>query len=222
MGERPSGRSDTSRVRIKSQSAEEAGVKTADIILAVTHSDEVNLIACFFANFISEQIRKVALVRNPDFSDYQDEMAKHTMNFPRLSIPEMEVVKSILRIVSAPDVEEISDFVGGSVKMFGKLLSADSPLTGLKLLQLPEKIAKNRMVVAALIRDDRLIIPRGKDVLRAGDLVYFVCADRDTDDILKLFGRRTTHGIKNVLIVGAVTSVFHLPRSLNANGIMSN
>ena len=107
-------------------------------------------------------------------------MAKHTMNLSTVINPEMEVVKSILRIISAPDVEEVSDFVGGSVKMFGKHLSADSPLTGLKLLQLPEKIAKNRMIVAALIRDDRLIIPRGKDVLRAGDLVYFVCADRDS------------------------------------------
>jgi trk system potassium uptake protein len=193
---------------------QEAGVKTADIILAVTHSDEVNLIACFFANLISEQIRKVALVRNPDFSDYQDEMAKHTMNFSTVINPEMEVVKSILRIISAPDVEEVSDFVGGTVKMFGKHLSADSPLTGLKLLQLPEKIAKNRMIVAALIRDDRLIIPRGKDVLRAGDLVYFVCADRDTDDILKLFGRRTTHGIKNVLIVGGGNIGFPLAQEL--------
>jgi trk system potassium uptake protein TrkA len=192
----------------------EAGVETADIILAVTHSDEVNLIACFFANIISPQVRKVALVRNPDYSEYQDEMAKHTMNLSTVINPEMEVVKSILRIVSAPDVEEVSDFVGGSVKMFGKHLSPDSSLTGLKLLQLPEKIAKNRMVVAAMIRDERLIIPRGKDVLRAGDLVYFVCAERDSDYIAKLFGRQTPHGIKNVLIVGGGNIGFPLAQEL--------
>jgi trk system potassium uptake protein len=193
---------------------EEAGVKTADIILAVTHSDEVNLIACFFANLISPEIRKVALVRNPDYCEYQDEMAKHTMNLSTVINPEMEVVKSILRIVSAPDVEEISDFVGGSVKMFGKLLSPDSSLTGLKLAQLPEKIAKNRMVFAALIRDERLIIPRGKDVLRAGDLVYFVCAERESEDIIRLFGRQSPHGIKNILIVGGGNIGFPLAQEL--------
>jgi trk system potassium uptake protein len=193
---------------------EEAGIKSADIMLAVTHSDEVNLIACFFANLISPQIRKVALVRNPDYSEYQGQMSKHTMNLSTVINPEMEVVKSILRIVSAPDVEEISDFVGGSVKMFGKYLSPDSPLTGLKLLQLPDKIAKNRMVVAALIRDERLIIPRGKDVLRAGDLVYFVCAERDGADILRLFGRQTAHGIKNILIVGGGNIGFPLAQEL--------
>jgi trk system potassium uptake protein len=193
---------------------QEAGVKTADIILAVTHSDEVNLIACFFANLISEQIRKVALVRNPDFMDYQDDMAKHTMNFSTVINPEMEVVKSILRIIGAPDVEEVSDFVGGRVKMYGKRMSADSSLTGLKLLQLPEKIPKNRMIIAAVVRDERLIIPRGKDVLRAGDLVYFVCAESDTDDILKLFGRQRTHGLKNVLIAGGGNIGFPLAQEL--------
>lgn len=192
----------------------DAGIKNADILLAVTHSDEVNLVACFFANLISPQIRKVALIRNPDYSDYQADMAKNTLNLSTVINPEMEAVKSILRILTAPDVEEINDFVGGRVKMFGKRLSADSSLTGLKLLQLPEKVAKNRMVVAALIRDGRLIIPRGKDVLRDGDLVYFVCADSDTGDILKLFGRQTTHGIKNVLIVGGGNIGFPLAQEL--------
>lgn len=193
---------------------QEAGIKAADIVLAVTHSDEVNLIACFFANIISPNVRKVALVRNPDYSEYQDEMAQQTLNLSTVINPEMEVVKSILRIVSAPDVEEVSDFVGGNVKMFGKHLLPDSPLNGLKLLQLPEKIAKNRMVVAALIRDERLIIPRGKDVLRAGDLVYFVCAERDSDDIIRLFGRQTPQVIKNVLIVGGGNIGFPLAQEL--------
>ena len=80
----------------------------------------------------------------------------------------MEVVNSILRIMSAPEVEEVNDFVGGRLKMLGKHLPPDSPLNGLKLMQLPDKIERNRMIIAALVRDEQLIIPKGKDTLQAG------------------------------------------------------
>jgi trk system potassium uptake protein len=193
---------------------EEAGIKDADILLAVTDSDEVNLVACFFAGVLARETHKVALIRNPDYSDYSETLASGTLNLSMVINPEIEVVRSILRIMSAPDVEEINDFVGGRLKMLGKHLPAESPLNGIKLLQLPEKIEKHRMIVAAIIRDDRLIIPKGKDMLRAGDLVYFVCEDKDLEDILRRFGGRQSHALKNILIVGGGNIGFPLARAL--------
>ena len=108
-------------------------------------------------------------------SDYREALTRDILNIGLVINPEMEVVNSILRIMSAPEVEEVNDFVGGRLKMLGKFLPPDSPLNGLKLSELPEKIERNRMIIAALVRDEALIIPKGKDTLRAGDFVYFVC-----------------------------------------------
>jgi trk system potassium uptake protein len=191
---------------------EAAGIEGTDIFLAVTDSDEVNLIACFFTNLLSPGTHKVALIRNRDYAEYRSELAKH-INLSMVINPELEVVKSVLRIMSAPDVEEINDFMGGRLKMLGKHLTPESPLDGLKLMNLSDKIEKHKMIIAALIRDDRLIIPKGKDTLRAGDLVYFVCENKYLDEILKLFGPQS-RSLKNILIVGGGDIGFALAREL--------
>ncbi len=196
---------------------EEAGLKKADLLLAVTNSDEVNLIACFFANLMAPQTQKVALIRSDDYATYQDQLAQEILNISTVINPEVEVVRAILRLIQAPEVEEINDFVGGRIKMVGKKLPPQSPLNGLKLLQLPEKIDKNRMIVAALIRDDQLIIPKGKDILRAGDFVYYVCEQRDLAEIQKLFGGKGSSA-KNLLIVGGGRIGFRLAQLLDKKG----
>jgi trk system potassium uptake protein TrkA len=194
---------------------EESGLKKADIILAVTDKDEVNLIACFFANVIAPSTQKVALIRNPDYLSYRDDLTRDILNIGLVINPEMEVVNSILRIMSAPEVEEVNDFVGGRLKMLGKHLPPDSPLAGLKLSQLPDKIERHRMIIAALVRDERLVIPKGKDTLQGGDFVYFVCRSRDVEEILRLFGKKTT-SLKNVLVVGGGNIGFPLAKELEA------
>jgi trk system potassium uptake protein TrkA len=194
---------------------EESGLKTADIILAVTDRDEVNLMACFFANVIAPPIQKVALIRNPDYLRFRAALTRDILNIGLVINPEMEVVNSILRIMSAPEVEEVNDFMGGRLKMLGKYLQPHSPLRGLKLMQLPDKIERHRMIIAALVRDGALIIPKGKDTLQEGDFVYFVCRSSDLDKILHLFGKQTTP-LKNILIVGGGTIGFPLAQELES------
>jgi trk system potassium uptake protein TrkA len=194
---------------------DESGLKTADIILAVTDRDEVNLMACFFANVINPPIQKVALIRNPDYLRYREALSRDILNIGLVINPEMEVVNSILRIMSAPEVEEVNDFMGGRLKMLGKHLAPESPLCGVKLLQLPDKIEHHRMIIAALVRDEALIIPKGKDTLQAGDFVYFVCRSRDLESILQLFGKGKI-SLKNILVVGGGTIGFPLARELES------
>ena len=180
---------------------EEAGIKSAETVLAVTDSDEANLIVCFFANLLAPGIRKVARIRNAEYTDYHDALARETLNINMVSNPDVEVVNSILRFISAPGVEEINDFAGGRIKMVGKKLPPSSPLNGLKLIHLPEIIGKKRLIIAALIRDGRLIIPKGTDKIEADDFVYFVCERNDLEQILNLFGSPRQF-LKNILIVG--------------------
>ena len=193
---------------------EEAGIKKADLLLAVTSSDEVNLIACLFANIIAPTVHKVALVRNDDIAVYQQRLSQDILNINMVINPEVEVVNTILRLIQTPDVEEINDFVSGRIKMVGKKLPSSSPLNGLKLIQLPEFIERNRMVIAAIIRGDQLIIPKGKDYLRANDFVYYVCQREDLGTIQKLFGGEKGSA-KNILIVGGGRIGFRLAQMLD-------
>jgi trk system potassium uptake protein TrkA len=195
---------------------EEAGLKGADILLAVTDSDEVNLTACFFANILAPDIHKVALLRSEDYSDYRAAMARDILNISMVINPEIELVNSIIRLINAPDVEEINDFVGGRIKLVGKHLPEISPLSGRKLLQLPEVIEKNRMIIAALVRKEQLIIPKGKDSLQGGDFVYFVCQTGDLKNILSLFASQA-QTVKNLMIVGGGRIGFRLARALDPN-----
>lgn len=193
---------------------ENAGIGKADIVLAVTDSDEVNLVTCFFADLLAPGIHKVALIRNDDYAPYREQMARNIVDISLVINPEAEVVNSILRLVNAPDVEQIHDFVGGRIKMAGMRLPPESPLNGMKLLQLPEKIEKNRLIVAAIVREEQFIIPRGKDTLHAGDFVYFVCEDKDLAQILPLFGS-TGSPVKDVMIVGGGKIGFGLASRLD-------
>lgn len=197
---------------------DEAGIKNADIILAVTDSDEVNLMALYFANLLSPNIHKVALIRNDDYASYQDALTRDIVDISLAINPEAQVVNSVLRLMRAPDVEQINDFVGGRIKMVGKRLSRQSQLDGQRLAQLPEKLGKNRLIVAAVVRDDQLIIPKGKDSLHAGDFVYFVCEDKNLHSILSLFGSDAV-AVKDITIVGGGKIGFRLAQELEGSKI---
>ncbi|MGA8572207.1 MAG: Trk system potassium transporter TrkA [Desulfobaccales bacterium] len=177
----------------------EAGVQKADVLLAVTDRDEVNLVCCLFADLLSGGLPKVALVRQEEYAPHREALIRR-LNITNIINPDRELIKAILRILSAPEMEEVNDFVGGSIKMIGGVLPAASPLCG-RIQDLPLVIERKHLIIAALVRQDRLIIPKGKDTLQAGDLVYFVCRDKDLDFALKLFNQRPAP-LKSLMIMG--------------------
>jgi len=180
---------------------EEAGVADADLLLAVTNSDEANLIACFFANHLAPKTRKVVRLRNEDYTAYSHVLVRDILNVSMVINPDVEVVHSILRLISAPGALELNEFADGRIVMAGVRLAAASPLTGLKLMNLPAVTGSLRLVIAALVREERLIIPKGPDRFEAGDLVYFACEKKDLDAALRTLGA-DAKPVKNVLIVG--------------------
>ncbi len=179
----------------------EAGIGGAEILLAVTNSDETNLIACIFANLLAPAIQKVVRIRNEDYNEYRESLAQDILNISLVTNPDVEVINSMVRLITTPQVDEITDFANGRIRLIRKQLPEDSPLNGLKLMQLPSVMKDIRMVIAAIIREDRLIIPTGADRVKAGDIIYFVCEKDELGNIIQLFGNRV-HPVKNILIVG--------------------
>lgn len=180
---------------------EEAGIKEAEILLAVTDSDETNLVACLTADILSPSTRKLARVRNADFDTYHDTLREKAPHIDTIINPEIEVVKTIDRLLSVPGAVDVGEFADGRIKFIGIRLDKGSRLAGLRLSKLPTMLNSIRPLVAAIIRNEELIIPHGDSRLLPGDLIYFVCEEKDLSETLSLFDKHADP-LKRVIIVG--------------------
>jgi len=194
---------------------EDAGIAEADILLAVTDSDEINLIACVFANLLNSRITKLARIRSSIYTNYTQLLTGDGVGITKIINPDEEVVNSILRMMSVPGAVEINEFAGGKIRLIGINLPEDSPVLGVKLFDLRTRIGDDLgIVIAALVRDDKLIIPSGADRIREGDVVYFACDIRDQEDILDRLGV-SAEPVREVMIVGGGNIGYKLAKALD-------
>lgn len=182
-------------------SLEDAGIKEAEILLAVTNSDETNLVACLVANIISPYTKKLARIRNADFDKYHAIFRDHAPHIDTLINPEIEVVKTIDRLMNMPGAVDVGKFANGRVKFIGINLDKEARLAGSRLDEIPALLGKQGPLIAAVIRDEELIIPSGDDRLMPGDLVYFISEEDKIMDTLRMFDKYA-EPVKRVLIVG--------------------
>ncbi|MBU4012628.1 MAG: Trk system potassium transporter TrkA [Proteobacteria bacterium] len=182
-------------------SLEDAGIKEAEILLAVTNSDETNLVACLVANIISPYTKKLARVRDADFDKYHATFRDHAPHIDTLINPEIEVVKTIDRLMNMPGAVDVGKFADGRVKFIGINLDKEARLAGSRLHEIPAMLGKPGPLIAAVIRDEELIIPSGDDRLLPGDLVYFISEDDKLLDTLAIFDKHA-EPVNRVLIVG--------------------
>jgi trk system potassium uptake protein TrkA len=192
---------------------EEAGIREAEIILAVTNSDETNLVASLLSDIISPTTKKLARLRNADFDNFHDTFNKYAPHIDTLINPEIEVVKTIDRLMNLPGAVDIGEFADGRVKFVGIHLEEGTQVANFKLSEISSRTGIYLPLVAAIIRNDELIIPTGNDKLRAGDTVYFISEDAKLSEALAAFGKHT-EPVKRVLIVGGGRIGFRLARHL--------
>ncbi|NCD24566.1 MAG: Trk system potassium transporter TrkA [Deltaproteobacteria bacterium] len=195
----------------------EAGISKADVLLAVTDSDEINLMACTFANMLAPGLTKLARIRNDEYIAYGQQLAQG-IGIGIIINPETEVVKSVEHMLRAPGAVDISDLAGGRIKLAGTWITEGNPLVGIRLFDLRRKVADTPMIVAAIVRDDAVIVPAGSDEIREGDLVYFVCENSQLQAVFSFLGNRP--GKKSrVLIIGGGNIGLRLARGLEKKSI---
>ncbi|MBU1344378.1 MAG: Trk system potassium transporter TrkA [Proteobacteria bacterium] len=179
----------------------DAGIKEADILLAVTDSDETNLVACLMANMISPTTKKLARVRNTDFDPYHERFKKENPHIDTIINPETEVVNTIRKLMDVPGAVDVGAFADGKVKYVGIRLDKASPMAGIRLIDFPSRFGEDRPLIAAIIRNNEVIVPRGPNILEPGDLIYFVTQTEKLEKMLKLFGQKI-EPIQRALIIG--------------------
>lgn len=187
--------SGTSPVMLKT-----AGIKDADMLVAATDSDEVNLIACLLARHLNHYILKVARVRNPEYMKETDLFSGDLLAVDQIINPASVMVETILNLISVPGAADVINFVGGRVKLIGIVVKPGSPAAGRQLLSFRDM--EGKILVGAIVRGDQVFIPHGEDTIQANDLVYLVAR---TDEIplgKDVFGYQEKE-IRRVMIVGA-------------------
>jgi trk system potassium uptake protein len=113
---------------------EEAGIGKAEILLAVTDSDETNLVACLMANMLSPTTKKLARIRNADYDAYHDTLPSHSPHIDTIINPEIEVVKTIDMLMQVPGAVDVGEFADGRIKFVGIYLDQTARLAGVQLV----------------------------------------------------------------------------------------
>ena len=178
----------------------DSGIQEADMLVAATDSDEVNLIACLLGQNLNQYILKVARVRNSEYLEERELFGHDLMGIDRIINPQSEMVDSILRLMDVPGASEVIDFVEGSVKLIGFTVEKDSPFIGRQLLSFKE--TEGKLLVGAIVRGEQMLIPHGKDTIQADDLVYIVLKTDELSWALELFNMKS-ETLRRVIIVGA-------------------
>ena len=197
---------------------QEAGIKEAEILLAVTDSDDTNLGACLVSNLISPATKKLCRIRYADFDDYHEAFREQAPHIDTIINPEIEVVKEIFRLMSVSGAVEVSDFADGRVVFIGIYLDEFAKLSGVRLSDIYAKTGKQSPLIAAVVRDEELIIPRGQHELKAGDLIYFISKKEKLVESLSIFDKQV-EPIGRVMIVGGGSIGVRLASLLEENSI---
>ncbi|GAG40954.1 unnamed protein product, partial [marine sediment metagenome] len=142
-----------------------SGIEEADMLVAATDSDEVNLISCLLARNFNQYMVKVARIKNEEYLEERDLFGQDLLGIDHIINPQSLMVETILRLMEAQGASEVIDFVGGRVKLIGITVTKDSPLTGRPLLSF--KGLEDKLLVGAIIRAEKVIIPHGKDTIQA-------------------------------------------------------
>ncbi len=176
------------------------GINDNDIFLAVTNSDENNLLACLFANTLAKGAQKLARIRNREYLTYSNILENSALNISALVNPEQEIVQSIDKRLTLPGAVEYGEFAGGRICMVAMKIH-DGPLIGKALKHFRDIVQEQQIMVGAIVRAQSLIIPSGDHCLQAGDVGYFVYQASAQPALLKAL-HRCAGSVSSICIMG--------------------
>ncbi|MAT94261.1 MAG: Trk system potassium transporter TrkA [Halioglobus sp.] len=181
---------------------EKAGAADADMLIAVTNSDEINMMACQVAHSLYGTTTKISRVRSPNYLKVQEQLFdRDHIPVDVIIGPEQLVTQSIERLIANPGALQVLDFAGGLVQLVAVRAIHGGPMVGHELRDIRKHMPKVDTRVAAIFRQDRPIIPEGHTVVEAGDEVFFIAAKKDIRAVMAEL-RRVDKPYKRVMIAG--------------------
>jgi len=193
----------------------QAGARDADMLLAVTQSDETNMLACKLASVLFNTPTKIARIRANDFFDYPGIFGAENLAVDHTISPEQEITDYISRLIEYPEALQVLDFADGLVQLVAVRAYHGGPLVRHELQAIRKHMPHVDTRVAAIFRRDHPIIPEATTVIEAGDEVFFV-ATREHIRVVMREMRRMDRPVKRVMIAGGGNIGRRLARALEA------
>jgi trk system potassium uptake protein TrkA len=180
-----------------------AGAEDADMIIAATHSDEVNMVTCQVAHSVFAINRKIARLRSKSYLDaiYSDLYRRDHMPIDVVISPEREVAEAALRRLSAPAAFDTEQFLDRRGTLLGIRITEETPVVNTPLRQLTDLFSTLRAIVVGVRRDGQLFAPAPGDQLFVGDSAYVFSATEDVPRTLEIFGK-TQRKQERVVVIG--------------------
>ena len=196
-----------------------AGIEDADMLVAVTNSDEINITACQVAYSLFRTPHKIARIRSQNYTDpkYREKLFNDdNMPVDVMITPEQVVTDYIIKLIEQPGALQVLDFANGVIQMVGVRALKNSPLVGQKLRTLREHMPNVDARVAALFRKDSSMFPKGDTVIEHGDEVFLIAAKKN---IRKVMGelRRLENPYQRLTIAGGGNIGYRLAKALESS-----
>lgn len=179
---------------------EQAGVRQARILMAVTSIDEVNLISSLAASRLGVEYT-VTRTSNPDYYERGSVLSKERLGIDLMINPERECAWEILRLLQSAAATDLASFAGGRVQLVGLYVKEGAPVAGKTLAQLGKELHGYHYVTAAIVRDGETTIPDGSSTVEAGDQIYVLSPTEEASQIPRLAGYEGL-AVKRVMIAG--------------------
>ncbi len=202
---------------VDSETLMEAGVQDAELFVAVTNSDELNMLGCFIARKMGTK-HTIARIRNPEYNDNSLTFLKQTLDLSMSINPELLAAHDMYNILRFPAAVKIDTFSGRNLEIVELILKQDSPFAGLTLSELRKKHPE-KFLVCYVMRDEQVYIPSGHFVLSVGDRIGVTAAHSEIAKLMKNIGMPQKQP-KNVIILGAGKSAYYLAKLLSNQGII--
>jgi trk system potassium uptake protein TrkA len=190
-----------------------ANVTEAELVVAVTGMDEVNIVACMTSKILNGKVKTIARVSNPDYID-RPVSVRETVGMNAMICPELSLASEISQILYIPEAIDVDNFVSGQVKMMELKVGEKNPLVGKKL---SESALPECCIMSAIIRGSELMIPHGDDVIQQNDRVVIVGKTEAVDETRKLFEEKEQSSGKIAVVGGGEVGYYLIKLLSKAN-----
>lgn len=195
----------------------DAGIENADLLIAVTDSDELNLLCCTVAKRVGD-CAAIARVRTPDYN-VEAGYLRDKLGLAMIINPELEASREIGRILYVPTALEVNSFAHGQAEMIKIKVPESNMLAGKKIVRIGKEVDfMDKILICAVERGDKVYIPSGDFRIESGDIVSFVAPRLQAKVFLEHIGFKTNQ-VKNCMIIGGGKAAYYLARQLLHMGI---
>jgi trk system potassium uptake protein TrkA len=196
---------------------EEAGVKSARLLLAVTSKDEVNVLGCLAASRFNVDF-KVARVSNPEYYEAGSVLTREELGIDLLINPERECAWETFQLLSSEAATDLAQFADGAVQLIGLRVREGSDVAGVTLAELDARLPDRHYVTVGIVRGGETEVPHGNSRIEAGDQIFVLAPASEMKEIPAMAGYHD-YQLRRVMIAGGSEEAVHLSRLLLDHGV---